>query len=149
MAAGLPALAFDPERFDVVVTGPLFGTAMSEIAAMLAREPHVVAWGRLAENGPGLFSPSHEASEGIAGHGVADPSSMLLAVATMLGEGLGEHAAAETLAAAVTDACEVGARPLRRLARGVVATTRQFTDSVLAGLPDTHSSAEFLRESRR
>ena len=68
--------------------------------------------------------------------------------ATMLAEGLGEHAAADTLAAAVTDVCGTGKRPLDRLLHGVAATTRQFTDSVLAGLPATHSSAEFFRESR-
>jgi 3-isopropylmalate dehydrogenase len=147
-AAGLPALAFDPERFDVVVTGSVFGDAVAEVASLLDREPHVVATGKLAANGPGLFSPGHDKSHEIAGHGVADPSSMLLAVAVMLGEGLGEHGAAETLAAAVCDACGDGLPPLRRLVQGVAATTRQFTDSVLATLPSTHANAEFLRESR-
>jgi 3-isopropylmalate dehydrogenase len=148
VAAALPALAFGPERFDVVVTGSLFGRSVAELASLLDRDPVVVATGKLAANGPGLFSPGNGKAHDIAGHGVADPSSMLLAVATMLGEGLGEHAAAETLAAAVCDACGNGLRPLRRLVQGVAATTRQFTDKVLAGLPSAHANAEFLRESR-
>ena len=143
VAAGLPALAFEPDQFDVVVTGPLFGEALCEIAASLDREPRVVAWGRLAGNGPGVFTASHGKSHEEAGQGVANPSSMLLAVATMLGEGLGEHAAAETLAAAVTSAFGGGVRTLDRLLRGVAATTRQFTDAVLSELPDTHANAEF------
>jgi len=148
VAAGLPALAFEPEQFDVLVTGSLFGETLGEIATSIDRDPLVVARGRLAANGPGVFSPAREKGHELAGHGVADPSSMLLAVATLLGEGLGEHAAAATLAIAVTDVSNNGLRPLRRLVRGTAATTRQFTDAVLAGLPATHSSAEFFRESR-
>ena len=49
--------------------------------------------------GPGVFGPTHGAAIEIAGQGVADPRSMLLAAALMLGEGLGERAAAETLSA--------------------------------------------------
>jgi 3-isopropylmalate dehydrogenase len=144
VAAGLPALAFEPDQFDVVVTGPLFGEALSEIAASLDREPRVVAWGQLAGNGPGVFTPGHAKSHEEAGQGVANPSSTLLAVATMLGEGLGEHAAAETLAQAVTHACGGnGVRTLDRLLRGVAASTRQFTDAVLSELPAAHANAEF------
>jgi 3-isopropylmalate dehydrogenase len=148
VAAAMPALAFEPEQFDVLVTGSLFAGPLTEIADSIEREPHVVARGRLAANGPGVFRPGYDKSHDVAGQGVADPSSMLLAVATLLGEGLGEHAAAETLARAVTSAHGGGVRTLDRLLRGVAATTRQFTDSVLAELPLTHSNAEFLPESR-
>ena len=125
------------------MTGSLFGEALSEIAASLDREPRVVAWGRLAGNGPGVFTPGHDKAHEEAGQGVANPSAMLLAVATMLGEGLGEHAAADTLARAVTHACGNGVRTLDRLLRGVAATTRQFTDAVLSELPVVHANAEF------
>jgi 3-isopropylmalate dehydrogenase len=144
VATGLPALAFEPDQFDVVVTGPRFGGALGEIAASLDREPRVVAWGRLAGNGPGTFTPGHGKAHEEAGQGVTNPSSMLLAVATMLGEGLGEHAAAETLARAVTHACGgTSVRTLDRLLRGVAATTRQFTDAVLSELAAVHANAEF------
>ena len=144
VAAGLPALAFEPDQFDVVVTGPLFGEALSEIASSLDREPRVVARGRLAGNGPGVFTPGYGDGHEEAGQGVANPSSTLLAVATLLGEGLGEHAAAETLARAVTYACSgTSVRTLDRLLRGVAATTRQFTDAVLSELPAVHANAEF------
>ena len=146
--AGLPALAFAPDQFDVVVTGTLFGETLTEIVAAVEREPRVLARGRLAENGPSVFSSGDSKMHDIAGLGVADPSSMLLAVATMLGEGLGEVGAAETLAAAVTDVCGQGRRPLDRLLHGVAASSRQFTQAVLSELVTTHSNAEFLRESR-
>jgi 3-isopropylmalate dehydrogenase len=148
VAAGLPALAFAPEQFDVVVTGALFGETLTEIVASVDREPRVLARARLAGNGPSVFSSGDSKMQDIAGLGVADPSSMLFSVATMLAEGLGELAAAETLAAAVTDVCGSGRRTLDRLLHGVAATTRQFTQAVLSELVTTHSNAEFLRESR-
>jgi 3-isopropylmalate dehydrogenase len=148
VAAGLPALAFAPEQFDLVVTGALFGETLTEIVASIDREPRVLARGRLAGNGPSVFSSGDSKMQDIAGLGVADPSSMLLAVATMLAEGLGELAAAETLAAAVTDVCGAGRRTLDRLLHGVAASSHQFTQAVLSELVTTHSNAEFLRESR-
>jgi 3-isopropylmalate dehydrogenase len=148
VATGLPALAFAPEQFDVVLTGPLFGETATEILASVQREPRVLARGRLAGNGPSVFSSGDSKMHDIAGLGVADPSSMLLTVATLLGEGLGELAAAETLAAAVTDVCSAGGRTLDRLLHGFAASSRRFTQAVLSELVTTHSNAEFLREAR-
>ena len=65
--------------------------------------------GRAAAAGPGVFGPSHGTATDIAGQGVADPSSMLLAAALMLGEGLGERGAAATLSAAVSHVLGNGA----------------------------------------
>lgn len=149
VAAGLPALAFEPERFDVVVTGALFADALADIASSLPREGRVAARGRLAGNGPSIFAPCHGSTDEQAGHGVADPSSMLLATALLLAEGLREHAAAETLLGALDEAGAGGARTLDRIVSGVAATTRQFTDAVLSRLPVTVATAEFAREGSR
>jgi 3-isopropylmalate dehydrogenase len=146
VAEGLPALAFQPERFDVVVTGPLFADPLAEIVASVDREGRVAARGLHSANGPGVFGPLDTGDPDHAGYGVANPSSMLLAAALLLGEGLGERAAGETLATAVGLACDNGgARTLDRIFRGVAATTREFTDSVLSGLPVAVTTAEFYR----
>ena len=108
---GIKAVAFRPELFDVVVTGSILGQALDEIAASLDREERVVASGRLAENGPSVFSPAHADSPEDAGHGITDPGSMLLAASLLLAEGLGEQRAAETLVAALTSARAAGAEP--------------------------------------
>jgi len=141
----LPQLAFEPERFDVVVTGPRFADALAGIAAMIDRPLRVLASGRLAGSGPAVFAPTHGAAHDIAGQGVANPSSMLLAAAVMLGEGLGERAAAETLAGAVMEANGNGVRTPDMVASGVGATTREFGDVVLAELPWAVRNAEFVR----
>lgn len=147
VAEGLPALAFQPERFDVVVTGTLFADALEEIASLIDREARVVARGRLAGSGPGVFAPAQVDPAELAGQGVVDPSPAILAVSLLLAEGLGERAAAGTLAGALSAARRDAPRPLAALRRGIAATTREFADTVLGLLPVTHRNAEFAREA--
>lgn len=147
VSAGLPALAFERDRFDVVVSGTLFADALVEVAASRERGPRVVATARLAEHGPDLFLPVHGAARKIAGQGIANPSSMLLAAALMLGVGLGERGAAETLQRAVVHALGSGVRTADMQGRGLAGTTRDFTRVVLNELPHAVTNAEFLREA--
>lgn len=148
VAAGLPALAFERHRFDVVVTGTLFAGALTDVASSAEHgRPRVVATARLAEHGPGMFMPVHGAARHIAGQGVANPSSMLLATALMLGVGLGEHGASETLQGAVIAALGNGVRTFDMRGRGLAGTTRDFTKSVQKELPHAVTNAEFLREA--
>jgi 3-isopropylmalate dehydrogenase len=146
VGAAVQGLAFEPDRFDVVVTPASFAEALASVTAQ-ARGPRVIASGRLARTGPSVFAPAHGAAEEIAGQGVANPASMLLATALMLGEGLGERGAAETLTGAVLAACSNGARTPDMLSNGVGATTREFANVVLAELPYSLRNAEFYREA--
>jgi isocitrate/isopropylmalate dehydrogenase len=146
IGAAVQALAFDVERFDVVVAPPGLAEALVGVAAR-GLVPRVVASGRLAASGPGVFAPAHGFAHEIAGQGVANPASILLSAALMLGEGLGERRAAETLAGAVLEACRNGIRTPDMLSAGVGATTRQFGDVVLSELPFAMTTAEFYREA--
>jgi 3-isopropylmalate dehydrogenase len=133
-------LVSEPTAFDVIVCERALLAPLGELAWCLdPRRVH--AWGRLAADGPGIFGPSHGTATDIAGQGVADPSSMLLAAALMLGEGLGERGAAATLSTAVSSVRNDGTRPRR------VTMTAELTDAVLARLPQSHSNAEFLTEA--
>jgi len=144
--AAVQGLAFDPERFDIVVTPAPLAEALVGVTAH-GRGPRVVASGRLAGSGPGVFAPAHGTVDEIAGQGVANPASMLLATALMLGEGLWERGAAETLAGAVLEACCNGARTPDMVSTGMGATTREFADVVLSKLPSALTNAEFYREA--
>ena len=121
----LPFAAFNPARFDVVVVGPQWAEGMVEIAAAAASH-RVAAHALLGGHGPSLFVPSPDGGFALAGHGVVNPSSMLLAAALTLEHGLGEPAAAETLAGAVSAA--LAEEPVRF---GIRASTREFTGRVL------------------
>jgi isocitrate/isopropylmalate dehydrogenase len=61
----------------------------------------------------------------------------------MLGEGLGERAAAQTLERGVATAIEDGVRTPDLVQTGSAATTRQFMDVLLAGLPSARRDTEF------
>ena len=135
-------LVSNPESFDVIVCTPPLLVPLAELGWCLDSR-RVLAWGRLAEGGPGVFGPSHGTAVDIAGQGVADPSSMLLAAALMLGEGLGERGAEATLSSAVSHVRGNGTRR----AVGTVSMSTELTDAVLAQLPQSHSNAEFLREA--
>ncbi len=128
----LRSLLFTPERFDVVVAGAELGATAAELAASGRR---TAAWGRLAPTGPSVFGPTHGPDTEIAGQDAADPSSMLLAAALMLGEGLGERSAATTLGGAVG-----------RVGRSDGAT-RRHADRVLDQLPLALANAEFYPEA--
>ena len=74
---------------------------------------------------------------------IANPMAMLLAASLMLGEGLGERAAAQTLERGVAEAIEGGVRTPDLVESGAAATTRQFMDVLLAGLPSARRDTEF------
>lgn len=138
----IQALSTSSSAFDVVVCDRSLLVPLAEVAWCLDSR-RVVAWGRLAANGPGIFGPSHGRAVDIAGQGVADPSSMLLAAALMLDEGLGERGAAATLSSAVSYVRGNGSPR----AVGTVLMTTELTDAVLARLPQSHSNAEFFTEA--
>jgi isocitrate/isopropylmalate dehydrogenase len=135
--AAMRPLIFTPERFDVVVCAPELARTAVEVAASLA-DARTVAWGRLAPTSPSIFGPAHGAADTLAGQGVADPSSMLLAAALMLAEGLGERSGAATLSGAVGLASGNAARG---------PSTRRHADLVLSQLPVAAANAEFYREA--
>ena len=138
----LPLAAFHASRFDVVAVAPAWAEPMVEIAAAPATA-RVAAHGLLAEHGPSLFVPSPDGGFAIAGHGIVNPSSMLLAAALLLEHGLGAPAAAATLAGAVSAALVDGPQTPDLLRRGVGATTREFTARVVAGYQLSNRNAEF------
>jgi 3-isopropylmalate dehydrogenase len=133
----LRALVVAPSRFDVVVCPPELHSSAVELAGCLHPGRRTSAWGRLAASGPGVFGADHGAASELAGHGVADPRSMLLAAALMLGEGLGERSAAATLSAAVGRADAARTHLL----------SGSLADVVVAQLPLTLSNHEFAREA--
>jgi 3-isopropylmalate dehydrogenase len=134
-------LLSDPEEFDVVVCARPLLVALAELPWCLDAH-RVLAWGRAAAAGPGIYGPSHGTAVDIAGQGVADPSSMLLAAALMLGEGLGERGAAATLASAVAYVSGNGLRT-----RELMPLSGEHTDAVLARLPASLANAEFYSEA--
>jgi 3-isopropylmalate dehydrogenase len=142
LAGTLKALAEDAARPSVLVVEEPVADAVVQ-APSLARRRYLAATGSLSPDGPGLFAPTHGSAHDIAGHGVANPSEMLLAAALLLGEGLGRRAAAEALEESLAAALQSTRRTPDMTQAGVAATTREFVDAVLALLPSARRDTEF------
>ena len=89
----------DPRRFDVVVTGNLFGDVLSDLAATLPGTLGLLTSASLGGR-TGLFEPVHGSAPDIAGRGLANPLAAILSAAMLL-DALGEGAAAAAVRAAV------------------------------------------------
>jgi 3-isopropylmalate dehydrogenase len=73
-----------PKRFDVVVTGNIFGDILSDIAAQLTGSIGMLPSASLDAAGRGLYEPVHGSAPDIAGKGVANPLATILSLAMLL-----------------------------------------------------------------
>ena len=125
-----------PGKFDVVLTGNLFGDILSDQASMCVGSIGLLASASLGERQTaygtfGLYEPIHGSAPDIAGQGLANPMATILSAAMLLRHSLGLEAAAARIEAAVA----------RTLADGVLgrdlggsAGTTEIGDAVLARL---------------
>ena len=94
-------LVREPKKFDVVVTGNMFGDILSDEAAMLTGSIGMLPSASLNATNQGLYEPSHGSAPDIAGKGIANPLATILSVAMMLRYSLKQEAAAQRIEAAV------------------------------------------------
>ena len=93
-------LVLGPKKFDVIVTGNLFGDILSDEAAVLAGSIGMLPSASLGD-GPGLYEPIHGSAPDIAGKGMANPIGTILSTAMLLRYSLGCGTAADSIEAAV------------------------------------------------
>ena len=94
-------LVREPKKFDVVVTGNMFGDILSDEAAMLTGSIGMLPSASLNATNQGLYEPSHGSAPDIAGKGIANPLATILSAAMMLRYSLKQEAAAQRIEAAV------------------------------------------------
>jgi 3-isopropylmalate dehydrogenase len=124
-----------PKRFDVVVTGNLFGDILSDEAAMLTGSIGMLPSASLDKNNKGLYEPSHGSAPDIAGKGVANPLATILSAAMMLRYTLNQTEAADRIEAAVRAVLEAGLRTADIWSEGTRKVgTREMGDAVVAAL---------------
>jgi 3-isopropylmalate dehydrogenase len=99
-----------PKKFDVVVTGNMFGDILSDEAAMLTGSIGMLPSASLNASNQGLYEPSHGSAPDIAGKGIANPLAMILSAAMMLRFSLNQAAAANRIESAVKDVLASGLR---------------------------------------
>ena len=124
-----------PKKFDVVVTGNMFGDILSDEAAMLTGSIGMLPSASLDANGKGLYEPSHGSAPDIAGKDVANPLATILSVAMMLRFSLNQAEAAARIEQAVRAVLAAGLRTADIWAEGTKKVgTRAMGDAVVAAL---------------
>ena len=99
-----------PRKFDVVVTGNMFGDILSDAAAMLTGSIGMLPSASLNAKNQGLYEPSHGSAPDIAGKGVANPLATILSAAMMLRFSLNQPEAAARIEKAVDAVLTQGLR---------------------------------------
>ncbi len=130
-------LLSDPARFDVIVTGNLFGDILSDEAAMLTGSLGMLPSASLGDGGIGLYEPVHGSAPDIAGQDLANPLAAILSVAMMLEHTFDRPDAASEVRDAVTAVLAQGHRTGDIVLEGEERPTIgcvEMGDRVLAGI---------------
>ncbi len=124
-----------PKRFDVVVTGNMFGDILSDEAAMLTGSIGMLPSASLNASNQGLYEPSHGSAPDIAGQGIANPLATILSAAMMLRFSLNQADHAARIEAAVKSVLSQGLRTADIHSAGTTrVTTREMGDAVVRSL---------------
>jgi 3-isopropylmalate dehydrogenase len=119
----------NPEWFDVIVTGNMFGDIITDLGAMIQGGMGIAAGGNINPEGVSMFEPIGGSAPKYTGKGVINPLAAICA-AQMMFETLGEEKAANAIEQAVM---HVTAHKLKSLAAGKMGfSTSQVGDLVAA-----------------
>ena len=124
-----------PKKFDVIVTGNMFGDILSDAAAMLTGSIGMLPSASLNAKNQGLYEPSHGSAPDIAGKGIANPLATILSAAMMLRFSLNQAEAAGRIEKAVDAVLRQGLRTPDIYSVGMTKVgTAQMGDAVVAAL---------------
>ena len=124
-----------PKKFDVIVTGNMFGDILSDEAAMLTGSIGMLPSASLNAAGKGLYEPSHGSAPDIAGKNLANPLATILSAAMMLRFSLNQTAAADRIESAVQHVLASGLRTADIWSEGTSKVgTIEMGDAVVAAL---------------
>jgi 3-isopropylmalate dehydrogenase len=136
-------LVKEPKKFDVVVTGNMFGDILSDAAAMLTGSIGMLPSASLNASSQGLYEPSHGSAPDIAGKGIANPLATILSAAMMLRFSLNQPEAADRIESAVKDVLASGLRTADIHSEGTKKVgTREMGDAVVAALRTTKKTTK-------
>ena len=123
-------LVIRPEKYDVIVTTNLFGDILSDEISGLIGGLGMAPGANIGLSGA-IFEAVHGTAPDIAGKGIANPSSVILAACMLL-----EHVNDGERARRVRSALEETIRDRKRVTRdlGGTASTDEFTDAIIARL---------------
>ena len=110
-------LVKDPEQFDVIGTGNMFGDILSDEASMITGSIGMLSSASLSDGSFGLYEPSHGSAPDIAGLGIANPIATILSAAMMLRYSFGLLEEADAVESAVKQTLADGYRSVDLMPR--------------------------------
>jgi len=90
-------LVLNPNQFDVIVSGNLFGDILSDIAATLTGSIGMLPSASLNSSSRGMYEPCHGSAPDIAGQNIANPIAMIASLAMALRFSLNEIGLADKI----------------------------------------------------
>ncbi|TAE39879.1 MAG: 3-isopropylmalate dehydrogenase [Runella slithyformis] len=99
----------DPRRFDVVLTGNLFGDILTDEASQIAGSMGMLASASIGDT-VGLYEPIHGSAHDITGKGLANPLASILSAALLLDISFGLKTESEAILEAVDATLKAGLR---------------------------------------
>jgi len=131
----------NPQSFDVLLCGNMFGDILSDESAVLTGSLGLLPSASINASGFGLFEPAGGSAPDIAGRGVANPIAQILSAAMLLRYSLNQSAAADAIDRAVAEVLEAGiyTRDLNP-GNGSCVSTSQMGDAVAARIPSSTST---------
>ncbi|HLL00934.1 MAG TPA: isocitrate dehydrogenase (NAD(+)) [Myxococcaceae bacterium] len=123
-------LVRDPTRFDVLVMDNLYGDIISDLCAGLVGGLGVVPGGNIGER-TAVFEAVHGTAPDIAGKGIANPTALMMSAVMML-DWMDLRDESKRMANALQKVYTEGKTRTGDL--GGSATTRDFTDAIIAAL---------------
>lgn len=101
----------DPKRFDVVVTGNLFGDILTDEASQIAGSMGMLASASVGDS-TGFYEPIHGSAHDIAGKGIANPLASILSAALLLDISFGLKTESQRVIKAVETTLRQGYRTM-------------------------------------
>jgi len=125
-----------PTRFDVIVTGNMFGDILSDEAAMLVGSLGMLPSASLAPDGRGLYEPIHGSAPDIAGKDIVNPCAMILSAAMMLRHSFNREQDAQRIENAVRSVVGRGLRTADIMdTDSRLVGTKEMGDAIAAAIP--------------
>ncbi len=123
-------LVLRPEQYDVIVTTNMFGDILSDEISGLVGGLGLAPGANIGTHAA-IFEAVHGTAPDLVGKGVANPAALIFAACMML-----DHLRDSVRADLIRNAVEATIREGRHVTRdlGGTATTREFTDAVIAAL---------------
>ncbi|MBN3897329.1 MAG: 3-isopropylmalate dehydrogenase [Nostoc sp. NOS(2021)] len=144
-------MVLNPQRFDVILAGNLFGDILSDIGGALVGSIGLLGSASLNPNGFGLYEAIHGTAPDIAGLGIANPLGTLGACILMLQQ-WGEVQAAQRIIAAQDRILAKGYRTADLFSQGeeILVNTATLVELLLEELSSVQNSElGVLHESRK